>query len=146
MTLRRRAWRAGAASTLKPGGRIRWRPDAGDRAALDEARAVVVRRSGGTCEGCLREPGTDLCHRVSRRVKRWRCDVRNLWWGCRDCHDKAGAGQPGARYHGFWLRTTDDPTVTDMLLGGLRGSRRSKDRMRRRVLLTADGGYEEAER
>lgn len=141
MSLARRPHEPGAFSTIRPGKRLRWTPDPEDVVALAIAKSKVWSRCNGLCEGCGRRipliEQFDLAHRVSRRVKVWRYDVRNLLALHRRCHQRAGSGSQAARDAGLWLRTTDDPTEEPMVLYAF-GTGRT-----RKVKLTADGGYED---
>lgn len=141
MTLARRPYEDGAHSTIRSGKRLRWTPDPEDVARLQAAKTAVEVRADYRCEGCgerlpMCQDGWDLAHRVSRRVKRWRYDLRNLLALHRRCHERAGSGSQEARDAGLWLRTTDDPTEEPVVLYAF-GTGRT-----RKVKLT-EVGYED---
>ena len=74
-----------------------------------EARRIVQERSGGTCEGCRRQPATDWAHRLPRSGGgKWQAS--NGLHLCRiDCHAWQHANTTTAVRMGWTVPRGQDP-------------------------------------
>ena len=87
----------------------------------NETRGALQRRSGGTCEICGSQPGTDPHHRKPRRCRDHR--VVNGLWLCRTCHDGAHQHPGEARDKYGWIVSSSpkaDPASVPLLIHGNR--------------------------
>jgi hypothetical protein len=81
------------------------------------ARAALLRRSGGRCEGCPATVATDYAHRQARSQGGPWCPSNALHL-CRACHQWAHANPEMARSAGWSVRRGHTPATTPALLHG----------------------------
>jgi hypothetical protein len=78
-------------------------------------RAVILGRTGTTCEGCRSAAWTDKAHRVARSAGgRW--VPANVLGLCRLCHGWAHANPVAARGAGWILPAGADPVLEPVFL------------------------------